>query len=47
MTFSGERKKLRSTSYMIVGEPRVSGDGYFGSVMLDPDEKRIECVYKE
>lgn len=47
MKFSGERKKLRSTSCMIIGESRVSGDGYFGSAMLDPDEKRIECVYKE
>lgn len=37
---------LRSKGYTIAGEPRTSGDGYFESVVLDPDGNRIECVYK-
>lgn len=36
---------LRSAGYSIVGEPRTSGDGYFESVVLDPDGNRIECVF--
>lgn len=36
---------LRSAGYSIVGEPRTSGDGYFESVILDPDGNRIECVF--
>ncbi len=42
-----QTERLRSAGYVIVGEPRVSGDGYFESVMLDPDGNRIECVYKD
>lgn len=38
---------LRSNGYIIAGEPRTSGDGYFESVVLDPDGNRIECVYKQ
>lgn len=37
---------LRSAGYCIVGEPRTSGDGYFESVVLDPDGNRIECVFR-
>ena len=37
---------LRSAGYTIAGEPRTSGDGYFESVVLDPDGNRIECVFK-
>ncbi len=32
--------------YTIAGEPRTSGDGYFESVVLDPDGNRIECVFR-
>lgn len=39
-------ERLRSDGYTIAGEPRTSGDGYFESVILDPDGNRIECVYK-
>lgn len=35
---------MRSEGYIIAGEPRTSGDGYFESVVLDPDGNRIECV---
>ena len=37
---------MRSEGYTIAGEPRTSGDGYFESVVLDPDGNRIECVYR-
>lgn len=37
-------EQLRSDGYTIAGEPRTSGDGYFESVILDPDGNRVECV---
>lgn len=40
-------EQLRSQGYTIAGEPRTSGDGYFESVVLDPDGNRIECVYRK
>lgn len=39
-------EKLRNEGYSIAGEPRTSGDGYFESVILDPDGNRVECVFK-
>ncbi len=39
-------EQMRSEGYPIAGEPRTSGDGYFESVVLDPDGNRIECVYR-
>jgi lactoylglutathione lyase len=36
--------KLRSDGYEIVGEPRVTGDGYYESCILDPDGNRIEIT---
>lgn len=39
-------EQMRSEGYTIAGEPRTSGDGYFESVVLDPDGNRIECVYQ-
>lgn len=38
---------MREEGYTIAGEPRTSGDGYFESVILDPDGNRIECVYRK
>lgn len=52
-SFTGEEdvlritEQLRNDGYQVVGEPRTSGDGYFESVILDPDGNRIECVYKK
>lgn len=40
-------EQLRSEGYTIAGEPRTSGDGYFESVILDPDGNRVECVYRK
>lgn len=39
-------ERLRRDGHPIVGEPRTSGDGYFESVVADPDGNRVEIVYK-
>lgn len=35
---------LRKDGYEIVGEPRTTGDGYYESVILDPENNRIEIT---
>lgn len=35
---------LRKDGYTIAGEPRVTGDGYYESVILDPEGNIIEIV---
>lgn len=35
---------LRKDGYEVVGEPRTTGDGYYESVVLDPDGNRIEIT---
>lgn len=35
---------LRSAKFTIVGEPRTTGDGYYESVVLDPEGNRIEIT---
>ncbi|MBA4053845.1 MAG: glyoxalase/bleomycin resistance/extradiol dioxygenase family protein [Marivirga sp.] len=47
----GDREKvdsiteiLRRDGYEVVGEPRTTGDGYYESVILDPDANRIEIT---
>lgn len=37
-------ERLRRDGFAIVGEPRLTGDGYFESVVLDPDSNRIEIT---
>ncbi|AYB30131.1 VOC family protein [Chryseolinea soli] len=37
-------EQLREDGYRIVGEPRITGDGYYESVVLDPDGNRIEIT---
>ncbi|MGC3948544.1 MAG: VOC family protein [Chryseolinea sp.] len=37
-------KRLRDDGYNVVGEPRWTGDGYYESVVLDPDGNRIEIT---
>jgi lactoylglutathione lyase len=37
-------EQLRSDRYIIVGEPRATGDGYYESVILDPDGNRVEIT---
>jgi catechol 2,3-dioxygenase-like lactoylglutathione lyase family enzyme len=35
-------ERLRSDGFRIEGEPRITGDHYFESVILDPEGNRIE-----
>ncbi len=35
---------IRKDGYRIVSEPRVTGDGYYESVVLDPEGNRIEIT---
>lgn len=37
-------ERLRQDGFSIIGEPRTTGDGYFESVVLDPDGNRIEIT---
>jgi len=37
-------EQLRNDGYTIVGEPRTTGDGYYESVILDPENNRIEIT---
>jgi lactoylglutathione lyase len=37
-------EQLRQDGYEIVGEPRTTGDGYYESVVLDPEGNRIEIT---
>ncbi len=37
-------EQLRKDGYEIVGEPRTTGDGYYESVVLDPEGNRIEVT---
>lgn len=39
-------ERLRTDGYPIAGEPRTTGDGYFESVVTDPDGNLIELVVK-
>ena len=36
--------RLEAEGYRIVGRPRTTGDGYYESVVLDPDGSRIEIT---
>ncbi|AKK73199.1 glyoxalase [Chryseobacterium sp. P1-3] len=52
LAFSAESKEkvdeltetLRKDGYTIAGEPRITGDGYYESVILDPESNIIEIV---
>jgi lactoylglutathione lyase len=35
---------LRKDGYTIAGEPRTTGDGYYESVILDPENNIVEIV---
>lgn len=35
---------LRNDGFEIIGKPRTTGDGYYESVILDPDQNRIEIT---
>ncbi|WP_187986586.1 VOC family protein [Listeria marthii] len=38
-------EKLRQDGFEIAGEPRMTGDGYYESVVLDPEGNRIEITW--
>lgn len=37
-------KTLKNAGYSIISEPRVTGDGYYESCVLDPENNQIEIV---
>ena len=37
-------EQLREDGYSVVGNPRTTGDGYYESVVLDPEGNRIEIT---
>lgn len=37
-------EQLREDGYVVHGEPRRTGDGYYESVILDPDANRVELT---
>ena len=37
-------ERLRSDGFNVAGEPRTTGDGYYESVVLDPEGNRIEIT---
>ena len=37
-------KMLRNDGYVVAGQPRQTGDGYYESVVLDPEHNRIEIT---
>ena len=37
-------ERLRADGYEVIGEPRTTGDGYYESVVLDPDQNRVEIT---
>jgi lactoylglutathione lyase len=37
-------ERLRSADYVVVSEPRFTGDGYYESCILDPDGNRLEIT---
>jgi lactoylglutathione lyase len=37
-------EELRDDGFKIIGEPRITGDGSYESVFLDPDGNRVEIM---
>ena len=37
-------EQLKNDGYTVIGEPRTTGDGYYESVVLDPENNRIEIT---
>ncbi|MEL7222593.1 MAG: VOC family protein [Bacteroidota bacterium] len=37
-------ERVRAAGFSVVGEPRTTGDGYYESVVLDPEKNRIEIT---
>lgn len=41
---NGLTKILREDGYKVLSEPRVTGDGYYESCILDPDGNQVEIT---
>jgi lactoylglutathione lyase len=37
-------ERLRTDGYQVIGKPRITGDGFFESVILDPEGNRVEIT---
>jgi lactoylglutathione lyase len=37
-------EQLRTDGYLIISEPRTTGDGYYESVISDPEGNRLEII---
>ncbi len=37
-------ERLRADNYIIQSEPRITGDGYYESVILDPEGNLVEIT---
>lgn len=37
-------ERIRESGYRIIGEPRTTGDGYYESVIADPEGNRLEIT---
>jgi catechol 2,3-dioxygenase-like lactoylglutathione lyase family enzyme len=37
-------KKLEHAGTVVVSQPRITGDGYYESVICDPDKNKIELI---
>jgi len=37
-------ERLRAAGFRVAGEPRATGDGYYESVVLDPEGNRLEIT---
>ena len=35
---------MRADGYPVLGEPRITGDGFYESIIADPDGNRVELV---
>lgn len=40
-------ERLMAAGITVAGEPRTTGDGFFESVVLDPDGNRIEIICRK
>ncbi len=37
--------QLKNDGYKVISEPRNTGDGYYESIVLDPDGNRVEIMH--
>lgn len=37
-------ERLRSAGYSVIGDPRITGDGYYESIVADPEGNNIEIT---